>query len=53
MDEFSLIQSVANIGFPAVMCIWFMYQTDNRLQKLTEAVNNLNSSLSIIKRMGK
>jgi hypothetical protein len=53
MDELSAIQSIANIGFPAAMCLWFMYQTDNRLQKLTEAVNNLNSSLTTIRRLGK
>lgn len=30
------------VGFPAVVACWFMFRTDARLDKLTEAVNSLH-----------
>ncbi len=30
------------VGFPAIVACWFMFRTDARLDKLTEAVNALH-----------
>lgn len=44
--EFS--QLVSSLGFPAVMCAWFMFRTENRLDKLTEAIGDLKDVLEVL-----
>ena len=55
MDIVAVVSSVANIGFPAVMCVvlfWYMERQndrhDNTVAKLTES---LDANTKILRRM--
>ena len=36
-----VIKVIQTLGFPIFVCIWFMYRTDKRLDKMIELINEL------------
>jgi hypothetical protein len=41
MSADSVIEIIKQVGFPAAVAFWFMFRTDRRLDKLTEAIHTL------------
>jgi len=39
MEEY--LPMIAQLGFPIVMCLWFMLRTEKIIQKNTEALDRL------------
>ena len=46
--EFSLVQLIGNLGFPVVMCIWFMYSQSRQIRDLKEMMGKLLDRLETI-----
>lgn len=45
MDENVLVHILSNVGIPAALCFYTLFNVNKNLEKLTEAVNRWNESL--------
>lgn len=44
-----IVSAVANLGFPIAISVFLLVRIENRLEKLTESINDLSSTISAIK----
>lgn len=42
IEGYTLIEMITSLGFPIVMCIWFMMRTEKIINNNTEAVNRVS-----------
>lgn len=45
MDETVLVHILSNVGIPAALCFYTLFNVSKNLEKLTEAVNRWEESL--------
>lgn len=48
MDE--IISLISSVGFPIVMCLWFMFRTEKVMNRNTEATEKLSLILESLER---
>ena len=44
-----LIDLIANIGFPITVSIYLLVRVENKLENLTNSINNLSQTINSIK----
>ncbi len=44
-----LIDLIANIGFPIAVSIYLLVRVENKLENLTNSINNLSQTINSIK----
>lgn len=44
------IEILKTFGFPIVICFWFMYRQDKRVDRLTEVIQQLAESIAVMNR---
>ena len=42
MLESEAIQMIAQVGFPIVMCLWFMFRTEKVMSKVVESLERFS-----------
>ena len=45
MIEEGVIDAVAKVGFPIVVCCWFMFRTEKVIKNNTDALNSFRRSV--------
>jgi hypothetical protein len=43
MEE--ILLNIANYGFPIVVAVYLLIRTENKIEKLTESINELNKTI--------
>lgn len=46
--ENELIQNIANVGFPALVCIYLLVRIEGKMEKLSESISELNKSITLL-----
>jgi len=47
-----IIKLIQQIGFPIAVALWFMFRTDKKIEKMTEALREVKEVLARIARNG-
>lgn len=41
MNEANIVQYISTVGFPIVMCLWFMFRMETVIKNNTKALENI------------
>jgi len=42
------LQLISSVGFPIVMCLWFMFKTEKVMSENSKALNNLSDKIELL-----